>query len=197
MYKKQLLQGMLLYALTLPVYAGVVVSINSGYPQIGLGEIVDFNVDIIGLDSSLALGSYDLSVGFDPVLLHFNNVVFGDPLLGDQLDLAKQGQNFPSVTADAGSVNLIEFSLDNSTDLFGQQASDFTLATLYFTALTSGTSPLNLSLHSLADSEANLIVADSQNTSVAITGAVPLPATLWLFISGLGLLLRRQLTLHS
>lgn len=192
MYKKLLCWSALLYALTLPVQAGVVVSINPAAPEISVGDSVGFSIDITGLDSSLALSSYELSVGFDPALLHFDSVIFGN-----QLDLAAQGQNFPSVTTELGWVHLIEFSFDASTVLLEQQADNFTLANLYFTAIDSGISSLTLSLHSLADSETNLFDANSQNASVSITSAVPLPSGIWLFISGLGLLLRRQRVLQG
>jgi len=192
MYKKLLCWGALLYALTLPVQAGVVVSINPAAPEISVGDSVGFSIDITGLDSSLALSGYELSVGFDPALLHFDSAIFGN-----QLDLAGQGQNFPSVTTELGWVHLIEFSFDDSTVLLEQQADNFTLANLYFTAIDSGISSLNLSLHSLADSETNLIDANSQGAAVSITSAVPLPSGVWLFISGLGLLLHRQRALQD
>jgi len=191
MYKKLLCWSALLYALALPTQASVVVSINPAAPEINVGDSVGFSIDITGLDSSLALSSYELSVGFDPELLHFDSVIFGN-----QLDLAAQGQNFPSVTTESGWVHLIEFSFDDSAVLLEQQADSFTLANLYFTTIDSGFSALNLSLHSLADSETNFIDANSQGASVSITSAVPLPSGIWLFISGLGLLLRRQRVLQ-
>lgn len=185
MYKKLFCGGALLYALTLPVQAGVVVSINPAAPEINVGDSVGFSIDITGLDSSVALSGYELSLGFDPALLHFDSVIFGN-----QLDLAAQGQNFPSLTTEPGWVHLIEFSFDGSTILLEQQADNFTLANVYFTAIDSGISSLNLSLHSLADSETNLIDANSQGALVSITSAVPVPSAVWMFISGLGLLLR-------
>lgn len=184
MYKKLLCWGVLFYALTLPVQAAVVVSINPAAPEISVGDSVGFSIDITGLDSSLALSGYELSLGFDPALLHFDSVIFGN-----QLNLAAQGENFPSVTTEPGWVHLIEFSFDDSAVLLEQQADNFTLANLYFTAIDSGVSSLNLSLHSLADSDANLIDANSQSALVSITSAVPVPSGVWLFISGLGLLL--------
>ncbi|MDD2800924.1 MAG: cohesin domain-containing protein [Methylobacter sp.] len=192
MYKKLLCWGVLFYALTLPVQAAVVVSINPAAPEISVGDSVGFSIDITGLDSSLALSGYELSLGFDPALLHFDSVIFGN-----QLDLAGQGQNFPNMTTESGWVHLIEFSFDDSAVLLEQQADNFTLANLYFTAIDSGVSSLNLSLHGLADSETNLIDANSQGAVVSITSAVPLPSGVWLFISGLGLLLRRQRLLQG
>ena len=200
MCKTLFLYVILLFSLSMPVYAGIVVSINPVETQLGLGEIVGITLDIAGLGNGVALGSFDLSIDFDPALLQFNHVVFGDPLLGDQLDLAKQGQNLPSVTTTVGSVSLIEFSWDDSFVLLGQQANSFTLASLYFTAISSGISPLNLSLHSLADSEANYLVADNGNGSVSIhapINAVPEPAAIWLLIPGLALLMFKRRNLHG
>jgi len=79
---------------------------------------------------------------------------------------------------------LIEFSLDSPADLLNQQADRFTLATIVFTSLVAGSSPLDLTINSLADNEANDLASTAQDSSV-IVAAVPLPAPMWLFGSGL------------
>ena len=162
-------------------------------PQVNTGDTVSFTIDISGLDGSLALGSYDLSVGFDAALLQFNSAVFGDPLLGNQLDLAGLGLNAPSALAGVDSVNLIEFSLDDSAALTAQQADHFRLATLSFLALAEGNGLMTMTANSLSDADANALFADTQNTSVTIANAVntvPEPSEIALIaLSGLGFLL--------
>lgn len=196
MFKKQFQQSLLLIALALPAQASVVVSINTDTPQTQLGSTVSFAVNISGLDGAAALSSYDLSINFDPALLQFNNATFGDPILGDQLDMAQSGLNFPAALAGEGLVNLIEFSLDDSSVLLSQQADDFTLARLFFTAISSGNSPLNLTINSLADHDSIPLIADSNSSSVSIA-AVPIPAAIWMFAPALAWVARRRGNLNN
>ncbi|MEQ1530416.1 MAG: cohesin domain-containing protein [Methylococcales bacterium] len=167
--------------------ANVVVSVNPISATIGIEQTLNVSIDITGLDVNTALSSYDLSLVYDPTVLHLDNAVFGDPILGDQLDLAHSGLNTPSAAVGPNSINLIEFSLDSSADLLNLQADQFTLATLVFTSLSPGNSPLDLTLSSLADSEANDLTATTLNNSVAVS-AVPVPAAFWLFGGGLAVL---------
>ncbi|BBL60895.1 cohesin domain-containing protein [Methylomonas koyamae] len=191
MFKKQFQRSLLLFALALPAQASVVISLNTDTPQIQVGDNVSFAVNISRLDAAVALSSYDLSVNFDPALLQFDHAIFGDSILGDQLDIAQSGLNFPSVLAGDGLVSLIEFSLDDSSVLLSQQANDFTLARLFFTAISTGISPLNLTIISLADHDAKPLIADSNNSSVSIA-AVPIPPAIWTFISPLALFMRKR-----
>lgn len=191
MFKKQFLQGVLLFALSVSAQAAVSVSINTDTSQLDIGDNVHFTIDISGLEGNLSLSSYVLSVGFDPEILQFENAIFGDLVLGNQLDLSGQGFGFGYASVDEGIVYLSDVSWDDPVDLQAQQANDFTLASLFFTALSSGTSPLTLTLESLADSEANPFSADGQNGSVTIS-EVPVPAAFWLFISGLAMLMRNS-----
>jgi hypothetical protein len=196
MFKKQFLRGVLLYALSLSAQSAILISVNSGTPQINTGDIVSFTIDISGLGSGVALSSYALSVGFKPVLLQFNSAFFGDPLLGDQLDIAGLGLNAPSALAGDNFVNLIEFSLDDSAPLLEKQAHNFTLASLFFTAISPGISTLDLTIDSLSDTEGNNLSADSANSFVSIN-AVPIPGAFWLFATTLALLMRRQTTIYK
>ncbi|MEQ1635556.1 MAG: cohesin domain-containing protein [Methylococcales bacterium] len=129
MYKIVIAACLLLLWLDMPVQANVMVTLTPASGQVNIGQTVGVAIDISGLDSSVALSSYDLSLGFDPALLHFDSAVFGDPVSGDQLDLAGLGVNFPSATEGAGLINLIQFSLDSSADLLNLQMDQFTLAT--------------------------------------------------------------------
>ena len=196
MFKKHIQRSLLLFALAVPARASVVISINTDTPQTQVGDNVSFAVNISGLDGAVALSSYDLSINFDPALLQFNSATFGDPTLGDQLDIAQSGLNFPSALAGDGLVSLIEFSLDDSSVLLGQQADDFTLARLFFTAISPGISPLNLTLNSLSDNDAIPLLADSNSSSVSIT-AVPIPAAIWMFAPALAWVARRRVNLSN
>ena len=173
--------------------ADITLSISPDTQSVSLGSPVSFAVDISGLGSGTALSAYDVSIGFDPTLLSYTQTNFGDPLLGDQLDLAKSGLNGPSATPSTGSVDLIEFSLDSTATLNAQQAGSFTLATLSFDTLAAGTSALSLTVNSLSDAYGNTIAYSSLNNgSVNIPSAVPLPGGLLLFMSGWSALLLAQ-----
>jgi hypothetical protein len=73
-------------------------------------------------------------------------------------------------------------------DLNGGQVDRFTLATLSFVFLEPGASFLDLSIDSLGDGEGNFLAATVSGTTVT---AVPLTPSLWLFLGGAGVLLRR------
>jgi len=125
-----------------------------------------------------SLGAYQLTVGFDPAILSVSGVVFGDPLLGDQLDLSFFG------TLAGWSLllsNLMEFnetSFDSISTLESGRAGDFTLATLSFDVLARGTSPLTLGIGSLSDASGVPLDATTVNGSIT---AVPEP-TGWLLL---------------
>ncbi len=65
------------------------ISLTPSTPTITLGDTVNLDLNITGLGdfSPQSLGVFDLDVTFDSSILGFNNAVFGDPVLGDQLDL--------------------------------------------------------------------------------------------------------------
>lgn len=150
-----------------------------------LGNSVGVTLDIVGLGDGLApsLGVFDLDLNFDPAILAFNNITFGDPVFGDQLDLFGLGSFFTHDDTTPGMVNLFELSFDLPDDLDTLQVGSFTLASLTFDSLTTGTSPLNVSINALGDSWGDPLVLDTLNNgSVTVT---PEPSTWLLLFSGL------------
>jgi hypothetical protein len=107
---------------------------------------VNINIKIEGLGdkSSPSLSSYDFDVAFDPTILDFQSFTFGDPILGNQLNLSGFGDLTDYI--DNGSfVNISQTSFDLPEELNSLQAGDFTLGTLTFKPLQSGYSPLSFS----------------------------------------------------
>jgi hypothetical protein len=69
--------------------------------------------------------------------LSFDHLVFGDPILGDQLDLAGWSSVNGSMLG-LGTVNLFEASVDDPNDLNNLQPATFTLAILTFNTVGFG-----------------------------------------------------------
>jgi len=150
---------------------------------VNVGTPVSVGLTISGLADFTApsLSTFDLDVLFDPTILAFSTAVFGDHILGDQLDLFSMG-SFQTITPETGVVNLFEMSFDDPNKLNALQAGNFTLVTLTFDTLTLGTSSLGISINALGDAWGDPLTADTQGGSVT---AVPEPGTLLLISSGL------------
>jgi hypothetical protein len=129
--------------------AGVILSINPVSQTVPLGSQASFDVDISGSGGGTALGTYDINLGFDSTLLLYSSIVFGN-----QVDISGLG-DIQSVTPGVGTVEVFELSLDSAAELNSLQSSTFTLATLTFDTLATGTnSPVTLSVNALGDAYA-------------------------------------------
>jgi hypothetical protein len=153
------------------------------------GATLELRLAVSGLgdQSAPSLGTFDVDVGFDPTVLGFVGASFGDPVLGDQLDLFGLG-SISDVTPGVGTVNLVEVSLDTSNDLDTLQAGAFVLATLTFEAVGQGSSTLALNLNALGDAGGLPLAADLGGGTVRVTpgGApIPEPSTAVLLIVGM------------
>ena len=148
-----------------------------------------------------SLSTFDLDVSFDASVLGFNNVSFGDPILGDQLDLFGFG-SITDATPGGGIVNLFELSFDLPGDLDTLQAGSFTLAVLTFDALATGTSALTVGINAIGDAIGDPLSATVSDGSIAVSPAiaVPEPASISLFIVALvalGFMSRRHKREHQ
>lgn len=145
--------------------AQITIDIVPSSQDASLGTMVAVDLVISGLGDFAApsLGTFDLDVTFDPVILAFNSAVFGDQL--DLFGLGSITEVFPGVM----NVNLFELSLDDPADLDTLQPGSFTLATLTFDTIASGTSPLELFINALGDALGDPLEAEPGSGRVRVS----------------------------
>lgn len=190
------LAAVLLGCLALNAQA-VVLSLSPSTQNVSPGDAVSVDLSISGLGTgaSPSLGTFDVTVGFDTSVLSFVDAVFTDSL--GSLAFFEAFAFFDD-TVGPGLVELVNTSLleaDSATCIlcFGPylndiQGSSFVLATLNFTAIAPGTSPLSLSGVLLGDENAQALVPDDvTGAAVTVIGAavVPVPGTLLLVCLGM------------
>jgi len=156
-----------------------------------VGESVSVDLVISGLGDgeSPSLGGFDLFIEYDPAILALSDVSFGDPTLGDQLDVSGWGSLYDYSSYSSDVEYLFGLSYNLAEDLINLQAPSFVLATLTFDTLSVGISPLEIVdpdppffASRLADENGNCLSFDSQSGNIS---AVPVPTTLILLGSGL------------
>lgn len=178
---RRLLFAALLSAAGIVPGHAAVVTINPATTSAIVGQSLLVNVDISDLvdGGAPSLGAFDIDVNFDPAILNFTQITFGNGL-----DVLGLGGNSQEATAGAGVVNAFELSLDTIDDLNALQPGAFTLFTLTFQAVAAGASDLSLVVNSLADADGLDLAATTMGSSVDVA-PVPLPAAGWLLLSGL------------
>ncbi|MCU0934726.1 MAG: cohesin domain-containing protein [Gammaproteobacteria bacterium] len=173
-----LLASSLLAAAALPAHAATVAAIPTS-PATGVGGTLVVDVIALGLVESAApsLSAYDIDLKYDPAILGFGFVTFGNGL-----DVLSLGGNLQVDDGSVpGTVSVQEVSFDLPDDLNDLQPGTFTLFSVSFTALSVGTSFLDVEIQSLAD-------AFGLPLGAAVAGeatVVPLPAAAWLLAGAL------------
>src|ERR1700761_9499769 len=135
------------------VHAGAAtLTVEPASQMVTLGTSVSISVNISGLGGHVApsLGTYDLNVAFDPSVLSFTGVNYGDPVLGDELDPSGLG-DIQLTTPGVGTLELFELSLDSVSLLSSSQPSAFALFQLSFMTIADGISPLAITINALGD----------------------------------------------
>lgn len=155
------------------------VSLAAQNPVVTVGGQVRIDISVSGLVDAAApsLGTFDFDLGFDAGALTFQSVTFGTGL--DVLGLG----SLQFVTPGAGTVNLLEVSLDTVDDLNSLQADSFLLATVTFLADAPGTPSFSLKANAFGDAAgAALDFGVTSLPRLAIqpggTGQLPEPTTL-------------------
>jgi len=153
--------------------------------QVAVGGNVAVDIRISDIGAGDDLGVFDFNVLFNASVLNLTGYALGTGL-GDVN--SGDGFDFGAGSIGSGKFNLAELSF--LSDL-SSQASSFSLGTLYFTSVGAGSSLFSFSDVVLGDAFGNALTADLGNATIS---AVPEPQTVFLFLSGLGLvaLLRRK-----
>lgn len=166
--------AVLLGVVSLPA---AVIEIVPQEPSIAVGgpAVLDVRVSGLGSGIPLSLGVFDIDVQFNPALLSFSRVAWGN-----QLDVVGLG-SIRSATPGFGVVNLFELSLDSEADLNSLQLGEFLLARLTLTGIGIGTSPLTLGVNSLGDGAGQPLATSVVHTSVTVS-EIPEPASIVLIL---------------
>ena len=171
------LAGIVLAAVSVSLQAALL-TIQPPTKSVAVGVTFEVAVTVSGLGVGAApsLSVFDLDLTYDAGLLQFDSLTFGDPVLGDQLDLSTpaQGTLTASGSPVPGVVNHFELSFDAPATLDSLQPDAFTLSVFRFTALSAGVSPLDLVVNSFGDSPGAPLDATVQGGSVTVT-VVPEP----------------------
>jgi hypothetical protein len=135
--------------------------------QVAAGQTVNVVASISGLGNPPSVGSFDLSVAFNPALVSPAGVAFG-PFLGDvSLGEAITASNISTAIFEFAEVSLLTPSELDA--LQGSQSGNFGLATLSFTGLTSGTASFSFSSGVVDDSFGNKLVVVPEPSTFALT----------------------------
>ncbi len=162
--------------------SGAAITLATDAP-VGVGQttIVDLLISDVGDAMAPSLGAYDITITFDASLLGFASAAFGDPVLGNQLDLTGLG-SLHGDDPGLGNVNLFEVSLDPPDLLNSTQAGAFVLARLTLIGLSEGTSSLGVLVNTAGNAEGGSLTAVSTDGSLDVVAApVPELATLIYF----------------
>lgn len=176
------------------------IDVRAHQPAVNLGDSVEVQVRISGLNEASApsLGVYDVKVDFDATLFSFNSLVWGDASLGNQLDIGGFG-SLQDSNSGAGWLSAFELSFDDALDLQLLQREEFTLFSIFFSAIAIGSGDFSLTANALGDAYGSDLLIDTiNNTRVKITGvSVPEPSSLLLLLGVIAFILLRSKLSHS
>ena len=139
------------------------------------------------------IGGFDITIGYDPLLLSFNNIIFGSYLGDLTLFEADAGTSLQS----GGTTNAYEVSFLATTELLKLQPDAFLLFTMNFDAIGTGTSQLAFTDALISNDLGDPIIpTDLKNGSIDVN-PVPEPNNLLLLCAGLGILMVWQRKFRS
>lgn len=157
------LVGLLLLVLTLPGTLSadpVSLTVSPAFQVAFTGSTVTVQVAVSGLQAE-SIGAFQLTLNYDPQVLTLQNVTFGHPVFGDQLNLSGFGTSTLVDLSTPGQLTLAEVSFDSASTLNAAQDDDFVLVTVNFLVITTGTSPLSVSGITLGNAFGGMLPASA------------------------------------
>ena len=155
-------------------------------PNVPLGSSVVVGVQVSGLGSWLA-PSLRSELIYNKNFLDFTGVTFGDPNLGNQLNLSWVGST-TTINEFLNVLTMTEESSNSSLDLHTLQADEFTLIQMTFDATDLGEAGFIFNAGTLRDATGNLFAGTSregEKTTVLNPVSSPEPVSIGLLGSGL------------
>jgi hypothetical protein len=190
----KLLIAVSVLGLCLQAKATITVALEPSSQTVNLGDttFVDLVISGLGDHAPPSLGGFLFDLSYAPGILSAVSVSFGS-----HLDLGIVGSVQTSDISTAGTIHVDEISLESPSDLEANQPSSFTLATLGFKGVGSGTSLIDITFGSLADETGAVSLEFStQGAQIDVAGAAVVPdsgsTVTWLAMSVLGLLVLRR-----
>jgi len=157
----------------------IALSFNPSASSIGVGDSIGIDILISGLDND-DLSAFDFDINYDDTILVFDSYALGDELgVVDPSDPWADAEDWSGGDMGGGVINLAEVSWLWD---FGFQQDSFTLATVFFTGISLGTSLLSFSDVILGDDWGEPLSATLESGTVS---PVPEPGTILLLSSGL------------
>lgn len=155
---------------------------------VGDALTLDLTIRDLGNGVEPSISTFDFDLEFSSDILDFTDLTFGDPVLGDLVDMSGTAQEFTDLgvfeavgfsETDPGALNVFQLSLDTPQEIDAQQPDSFVLASLDFEALAAGTSDFSLAVNALGDSMGDPLTLDSvvSNPVVVSTVVTPTPPT--------------------
>jgi hypothetical protein len=199
---KKLLNGLLALCFSLAFMAqAITIDLIPDQSQLHTGDTLVVEVRISGLEDNNApsLGAYDVTFNYDDRLFSFNQIIRGDSILGNQMDLMGFG-TLQDANHGNGWINLFELSFDGALDLDTLQAGGFTLFSVLLDAIGTGTGDFSLEENTLSDAYGNDLFTSAINSASATVGStsVPEPSAFLLLLGMLAMIgLRSGVMQHS
>lgn len=192
---KKLFACLCAFGLSLSLNANAIsIDLIANQSSVNVGENIEVQVRISGLNDAGApsLGSYDVNFNYDASLFNFSSIVWGDLLLGNQLDLSGFG-SLQNTDSGLGWIFASDVSFDDAADLELFQAGEFTLFSVLLNAVAIGISDFSLTSTVFGDANSNKLSIDTiNNTTVNIGGvSVPEPSSLLLLVGMLAIVVLR------
>ncbi len=190
--KRAHLVGLMVTSLAMAAPPSVVAApiISAPFVTVGVGDTIAIEISIA---DAVDLIGWQFDLAFDPTIVSANSVTEGSFMTGFGTTLSPPATFSPGVIAGGAIFGVTGFF----NDLPPNPSGDGVLATIQFTALAAGVSPLTFSNVFVNFEDLGFEVANGQITVTGPSAPVPEPASLVLLSIGAAALGLRRRTRHE